>query len=108
MTAKLRKPFLVNLTWAAGLGTLLLFVYIASVGPACWLTSKGIGTGRLRPSEEPSVVMRVYCPLGRVALDMDSRIGDWLRSWMLLGVRDGHSTIIPTGFSDNDLLILDR
>jgi hypothetical protein len=40
MTARSRKPLLVNLTWA---GVALVLLYVVSVGPACWMTSKLTG-----------------------------------------------------------------
>ena len=108
MTAKPRKPLLVNLTWAAALLPVLLILYVASVGPACWLTARSVGSGWLSPAELPSPAMRVYCPLGKLASDMESQTGEWLRWWMTLGVKDGDSALMPTGLSSNQLLIIER
>lgn len=108
MTARLRKPLLVNLLWSAASLPILLVLYVASSGPACWLTARPIGPGVLSPAEEPSPLMRVYCPLGKLALDMESQTGEWLRWWMTLCVQDGESAVIPTGFSRRQLLIMDR
>ena len=42
MTAKPRKPLLVNLTWVGVLVVALPTVYIGSFGFACWLDGRGV------------------------------------------------------------------
>ena len=71
---------------------LILPTYVLSFGPACWLTSQQIVGGFVVPHP----VMRIYWPLGALAMDGNTLPGRCLRRWMTLGLRPGHSAIVPT------------
>ena len=109
MIAKPRKPLLVNLTWAAVAVLALPLLYVLSFGPACWMTSQTIGpfTGEVRPELLPRRFMRVYVPLGRLSLD-ESPAGELMRWWVNLGLDDGEGVVVPTAFSGDQSLIMDK
>jgi len=69
-------------------------LYVASFGPACWLTSQMDSGGWMIPNP----ALRIYWPLGRIAdkEHSDSRCGQWLRWWMTVGLTDGRYAVVPT------------
>jgi hypothetical protein len=79
-------------TLAAVVG--LPVLYVASFGPACWLTSQVDGGGWMVPNP----ALRIYWPLGRISRKehTDSRCGQWLRWWMTVGLTEGRCAVVPT------------
>jgi len=79
-------------------------LYVASFGPACWITARP----RLRDFP-PQVhwVTRIFWPIGRV-LWTDYRAMDAVRWWTLLGVPDGHVIIVPQTPSGTSLFALKK
>jgi len=80
--------------WIAAQIIGLPVLYVASFGPACWVMSQVDVGGWV----EPHSAMRIYSPLGKIAYNehTESQCGQWLRWWMTVGLRDGHSVIVPT------------
>ena len=77
-------------------GTVALPVlYVASFGPACWLTSQVyIGGEQIKWNR----ALIIYIPLARLILENppeDSRLSHLLCLWMTLGVPNGQRAIIP-------------
>jgi hypothetical protein len=79
MTAKPRKPLLVNLTWAVVLAGLGLPAYVASFGVVCWLD----GRDTVDPGTAETLYGTVYRPIvqyGLAGLPGDDSIyvfGEW-------------------------------
>jgi hypothetical protein len=70
-------------------------LYVASFGPACWLTSQVDVGGWLVPNP----ALRIYWPLGKLADEehnSDSRCRQCLRWWMRAGLTDGRCAVAPT------------
>jgi hypothetical protein len=72
----------------------LLVLYVASFGPAIWITSP-----TAVPFPPTSWPLLIYCPLGRLARDSDSLIGRPLNWWARLGIRDDQYAVIPLDFT---------
>ena len=76
---------------------LLPIFYVASFGPACWLTSQAYIGGEQITWNRGLII---YIPLARMILENpppDSRFGHLLCCWMTLGVPKGQLAIIPLG-----------
>ena len=86
-----------------GLAALAAFplLYVLTFGPACWLTAQTIVGGVVVPARG----MWFYWPLGMVASDMDSVSGRSARWWMTVGVRKGHSAVVPTSPNGNAMIL---
>src|SRR5262245_47986468 len=84
------------LVLVAGLPTL----YVASFGPACWLTSQRDG---LRRSQTPRAMI-IYYPLGALAAERDTVCSQSLRWWMTLTVPRLHMAVVPTNAAGTQFL----
>jgi hypothetical protein len=90
--------------WIAALLIGLPVLYVASFGPACWLTSALDRHGWVEPNRK----LVAYWPLGRILHDTSLARFETPRSmvagpvavllgwWVKVGLREGHSAIIPT------------
>jgi hypothetical protein len=85
-----RKPVIG--AWIAALLVALPVLYVASFGPACWMTSQMQGWSKLQPHR----AMIVYFPLGAVATKRDTVFGRCLGWWMTLGISKGYAAVVPT------------
>ncbi len=80
--------------WTLGAVVGLPVVYVASFGPACWITTQEYGK-----LQSPRLPMLIYLPLGHLIRSPDSppHAIDALVSWATLGVPEDRIVIIPTG-----------
>lgn len=85
--------------WVLAATLVIPVTYVASFGPACWLTSQPleIVTGP-KPLHEPPPVpglMKVYMPIAQIA-SSESTAGDALAWYLRLGIPDGKFIIAPS------------
>jgi hypothetical protein len=67
-------------------------LYVASFGPACWMTSRvDPYGGPLYPSW-----MTIYAPLGKLLVESSGPL-EW---WVQLGIPNGHLVLVPVGGGD--------
>jgi len=81
----------------------VLVLYVASFGPACWLTSQRWGWSQLQPHR----AMIVYFPLGALASRPDTAVGRGLRWWMTFGTRRGHAAVVQTNATGSQSIEVD-
>lgn len=77
--------------------------YVISFGPACWITAQ-VDVGGWNGCD-PHRAMIVYWPLGSMASNSDSRLGQSLRWWMMLGVKKGYSAAAPVSQKGNAIVL---
>src|SRR5262249_27402552 len=80
-------------------------LYVASFGPACWLTSQ---VDIRREAVTPHRILIAYLPLVR-ALEQDpgSHYGHWLCRWMTVGTPKGHMAMVPTNAAATESIVVD-
>jgi hypothetical protein len=78
-------------------------LYVASFGPACWLTSQKWGWSQLQP--HPAMI--VYFPLGAMASRPDTAVGRGLRWWMMFGTRRGPAVVVQTNATGSRSIEMD-
>src|SRR5262249_16584066 len=78
--------------WIKAVVVGLPVLYVASFGPACWLTAQQQGWSVLTPHR----AMRVYFPLGALAEKRDTVYGRSLCWWMTVGAPKGYAAVLPT------------
>ena len=78
--------------WTVVLLIALPVAYVASFGPACWLTARC----GLNDNKGPPSFMRPYAPLGQFIADERAVTGDVLHWWAGCGVLEGVEVCVPT------------
>src|SRR5262245_5128817 len=88
----------------------LPFLYVASSGPACWITAKhGPESVRQDPSvKDIPLWMRIYVPLGWLLNDPASRPKRLLQWWMALGAPRDSSVRIPLSLDGKQWYLFER
>ena len=87
----LKKP---GVAFWATMVVVMPLLYVASFGPACWLTSQA--GDRYDPFRPPPRAMAVYTPLARLATSKTVP-GRAIILWMRIGLRPGHVAEMPLG-----------
>ncbi len=79
-------------------------LYVASFGPACWVTSQDYIVGETVTTNRALIV---YFPLARAIVnDPDTRYR-WLVWWMTLGTPKGRTAIVPENASGTRFVTVD-
>lgn len=84
--------------WIVAASVVAPALYVASFGPACWLTARQLQNGNYPHHTE----LRVYWPIG--ALCELGTTPAWLWWWMELGVPGGHFICVTTNLSGTDTI----
>jgi hypothetical protein len=87
--------------WIVALLIGLPVMYVASFGPACWLTADPRPIDPLGRRLRPSSGMIIYWPLGRLADRGPIFVASWLRWWMHVGAKERSTVIVPTDLDGN-------
>ena len=81
--------------------------YVASFGPACWLSTRPLecvlDRDRRREAQKPPLLLKAYTPIAQIA-SSESMAGDVLMRYLRLGIPDAHILFVPT--SDDDFFVL--
>jgi hypothetical protein len=84
---------------------LLPVLYVASFGPACWITSQIYIPGE-QIKINPGLV--IYSPLAQaLRSDPESRFSSFLLWWMTLGIPSGRRAIVPLDSSRRGSIMID-
>ncbi len=73
------------------------FLYVASFGPACWITS--------RTQTERSAIPQIYWPIGWMVMNVDF-LDDCLIWYGWLGLKSNDSIWVPTDISGKMIILL--
>jgi len=80
--------------WTLALTIGLPAIYVASFGPACWITAQ---PSLFHPGTIPhNPAMIVYCPLAALGRYGDEATRDKVGWWMTYRIPHGRSAVVPT------------
>jgi O-acetyl-ADP-ribose deacetylase (regulator of RNase III) len=80
-------------------------IYVASFGPACWLTSQ-VYIGR--KAVTPHRILIAYLPIIRtIEKDPGGRFKHWLLWWMTVGTPKGQMTMVQTDAAATEFIVVD-
>ena len=89
--------------WAVALLIGLPVLYMASFGPACWLTAQPAEDGARNDGwDMPPRWMQIYRPFGIILNRGDSPIKTAVSWWATIGVKRTSCAVVPFGFARHD------
>jgi hypothetical protein len=78
-------------------------LYVASFGPACWLTAQPWQNGvRNDGWDMPPRWMAIYWPFGIILKKGDSSIKTAVNWWATIGIKRTSNALVPFGFGRHD------